>query len=61
MDSDSYDDVYAEMDRIMADLRRAGHVPYAIPVGGSVPLGSPGLRQLCPGDREPIPGHGCDL
>ena len=42
VDSDSYDDVYAEMDRIMADLRRAGHVPYAIPVGGSVPLGSLG-------------------
>ena len=42
VDSDSYDDVYAEMDRLMEDLRREGHAPYAIPVGGSVPLGSLG-------------------
>ena len=42
VDSDSYDDVYAEMDAIMETLRRAGHTPYAFPVGGSVPLGSLG-------------------
>ena len=42
VDSDSYDDVYAEMDRLMEELRREGHSPYAIPVGGSVPLGSLG-------------------
>ena len=42
VDTDSYDDVYAEMDRIMAQLRREGHTPYFIPVGGSVPLGSLG-------------------
>jgi len=39
VDTDSYDDVYAEMDRLMADLRAQGHTPYFIPVGGSVPLG----------------------
>ena len=39
VDTDSYDGVYAEMERIMADLRAQGHTPYFIPVGGSVPLG----------------------
>lgn len=39
VDTDSYDDVYAEMERIMEDLRAGGHVPYFIPVGGSTPLG----------------------
>ena len=39
VDTDSYDEVYAEMERIMADLRSRGHTPYFIPVGGSVPLG----------------------
>lgn len=42
VDTDSYDDVYAEMDRIMETLRKAGHTPYFIPVGGSVPRGSLG-------------------
>ena len=39
VDTDSYDDVYAEMERIMDGLRAEGHTPYFIPVGGSVPLG----------------------
>ncbi len=39
VDTDSYDDVYGEMDRLMEDLRRQGRTPYFIPVGGSVPLG----------------------
>jgi D-cysteine desulfhydrase family pyridoxal phosphate-dependent enzyme len=42
VDSDSYDDVYAEMDRIAAELASQGHKAYSIPVGGSVPLGSLG-------------------
>ena len=42
VDTDSYDDVYAEMERIMEQLRGQGHIPYFIPVGGSVPLGSLG-------------------
>ncbi len=42
VDTDSYDVVYACMHRIMDELRRQGHVPYFIPVGGSVPLGSLG-------------------
>lgn len=42
VDTDTYDDVYAEMERIMEQLRTEGHTPYFIPVGGSVPLGSLG-------------------
>lgn len=42
VDTDTYDDVYAEMERIMEALRREGRTPYFIPVGGSVPLGSLG-------------------
>ncbi len=42
VDTDTYDDVYAEMERIMDQLRDQGHTPYFIPVGGSVPLGSLG-------------------
>lgn len=42
VDTDTYDDVYAEMERIMDELRQQGHTPYFIPVGGSVPLGSLG-------------------
>lgn len=42
VDTDSYDDVYGEMARIMEQLRAQGHTPYAIPVGGSVPLGTLG-------------------
>lgn len=39
VDTDTYDDVYAEINRLMENLKKAGHMPYFIPVGGSVPLG----------------------
>lgn len=42
VDADDYAGVYAEMDRLMDRLRAQGRTPYAIPVGGSVPLGSLG-------------------
>lgn len=42
VDSDSYDDVYAEMHRIEDRLKAEGHNPYFVPVGGSVPLGALG-------------------
>ena len=42
VDADDYADVYAEMARLMDRLRAQGRTPYAIPVGGSVPLGSLG-------------------
>lgn len=42
VDTDDYTDIYAETDRLMEQLRAQGHTPYAIPVGGSVPLGSLG-------------------
>lgn len=42
MDTDSYDDIYAEMDRLGEELAKEGHKSYKIPVGGSNPLGSVG-------------------
>ena len=42
LDTDSYDDVYAEMRRQGEELKRQGHVPYYIPVGGSTALGALG-------------------
>lgn len=39
VDTDSYEDVYAEMERLSAQLRSQGRTPYSIPVGGSVPVG----------------------
>lgn len=52
VDSDSYDDVYKEMDRIADELRAAGHNPYLVPVGGSVPLGTVGYVDCA---REILP------
>ena len=40
VDTDSYEDVYAQMHRMMEQEKQQGHTPYFIPVGGSVPLGS---------------------
>lgn len=42
VDTDTYDDVYAEMQRAEDDLRAMGRKPYHIPVGGSVALGTLG-------------------
>ena len=42
LDTDRYDDVYAEMRRMGAELERQGHVPYYILVGGSTALGALG-------------------
>ncbi|MGE4485419.1 MAG: 1-aminocyclopropane-1-carboxylate deaminase/D-cysteine desulfhydrase [Oscillospiraceae bacterium] len=42
VNSRSYDDVYAEIDRLCGRLRAEGKKPYVIPVGASVPLGSLG-------------------
>ena len=50
MDTDSYDDIYAEMHRIGAELEKEGHKSYYIPCGGSNPLGALGyvncIREL---------------
>ena len=45
VDTDDYADIYAEMDKIAAELAVKGHKSYQIPVGGSVPLGSLGYVQ----------------
>ena len=53
VDSDSYDDVYAEMDRIAAELTAQGHKAYSIPVGGSVPIGSLGYVRCMKDNTVP--------
>ena len=42
MDTDSYDEIYAEMRRRGAELERQGRKCCLIPVGGSTPLGAVG-------------------
>ena len=42
MNTDSYDDIYAEMHRGGEELAKEGHKSYYIPVGGSNPLGAVG-------------------
>ena len=42
MDTDSYDDIYAEMHRVAEELAKEGHKSYFIPCGGSNPLGALG-------------------
>ena len=42
MNTDSYDDIYAEMHRVGEELAKEGHKSYYIPVGGSNPLGAVG-------------------
>lgn len=50
LDTDSYQDVYREMDRIARQREAQGDKCYQIPVGGSVPLGCLGyvdcIREL---------------
>ena len=45
VDTDSYDDIYAEMARLTETLAAEGRKAYSIPVGGSVPLGSLGYAD----------------
>lgn len=42
VDTDDFDEVYGEMERICDDLRAKGHKPCLVPMGGSVPRGSLG-------------------
>ena len=52
VDTDSYDDVYAEMKRISAELRAKGHNPYCVPVGGSVPSVRWAMPSACRRQRN---------
>ncbi len=61
VDADSYDAVYAEMDVLAEALRRAGHRPYLIPVGGSVPLGSLGYVNCAKEIAAQAEGMGLQL
>lgn len=45
MDTDSYDDIYNEMRRMGEELAKEGRKAYAIPVGGSTPLGAVGYTE----------------
>ena len=42
IDTDSYQDIYDEMERLKTELAAQGHKAYPVPVGGSTPLGSIG-------------------
>ena len=42
IDTDHYEDIYAEMHRVGDELEKAGHKCCYIPVGGSTPLGAVG-------------------
>ena len=50
LDTDSYEEIYAEMDRIAQELSKEGRKAYAIPCGGSNALGTvgyiAGVREL---------------
>ena len=45
MDTDRYDDIYAEMHRVAAELAKDGHKSYFIPCGGSNALGALGYMN----------------
>ena len=45
MDTDDYQDIYDEMDRLSKELVAEGHKAYAIPCGGSTGLGAVGYAR----------------
>ncbi|MBS5677124.1 MAG: hypothetical protein KHW60_05490 [Oscillibacter sp.] len=59
MDTDSYEDIYAEMRERCEVLANQGHKGYIIPVGGSTALGSIGyaecVRELAEQAKEARP------
>ncbi|MDD3347020.1 1-aminocyclopropane-1-carboxylate deaminase/D-cysteine desulfhydrase [Oscillibacter sp.] len=63
IDTDRYEDIYDEMDRLSKELAARGHRAYSIPVGGSTPLGAIGyvdaveeLAEQCAAQHVPV-GH----
>ena len=61
VDTDSYDDIYAEMDRLGAELEKAGHKAFHIPVGGSTPRGAVGYMNCVREIKEHLPRHGAEV
>ena len=61
MDTDSYGDIYDEMDRVDAELAKEGHKCFHIPVGGSTPLGAVGYMNCVREIKEHLPGHGAEV
>lgn len=61
MDTDSYGDIYDEMDRIGAEMAKEGHKAFHIPVGGSTPLGAVGYMGCVCEITEQLPKHGVEI
>ena len=61
MDTDSYGDIYDEMDRVDAELAKEGHKCFHIPVGGSTPLGAVGYMNCVREIKEHLPRHGAEV
>ena len=61
MDTDSYGDIYDEMDRVDAELAKEGHKCFHIPVGGSTPLGAVGYMNCVREIKEQLPQHGSEV
>ena len=59
MDTDSYGDIYDEMDRIDTELAKEGHKCFHIPVGGSTPLGAVGYTNCVREIAEQL--HGAEV
>ena len=61
MDTDSYGDIYDEMERIDTELAKEGHRCFHIPVGGSTPLGAVGYTNCVREIKEQLPQHGAEV
>ena len=59
MDTDSYGDIYDEMERIDTELAKEGHRCFHIPVGGSTPLGAVGYTNCVREIAEQL--HGAEV
>ena len=61
VDTDSYEDIYAEMDRLGEELEQEGRKAFHIPVGGSTPLGALGYADCVREMAEQLPDYGAGL
>ncbi len=61
MDTDSYADIYGEMERLSAELSAQGRRSMSIPVGGSTPLGAVGYVNCAEEIARQLPAHGAEL
>ena len=59
MDTDSYDDIYAEMERESLRLEKEGHRCFSIPCGGSNAMGTLGYANCVRELAEQVAAAGC--